>query len=113
VQTDLEHVEKPALYNEREFLDVRCIHQGAPDKGEHGGTNLSAFLPETIADVPSAREKRFPTHLSAWKTDERYPQFRFYHSFRMHPPNLPFGFSFRHDSSSLLEKGRAPAERKR
>src|SRR4030042_3402434 len=37
VQPDLERREKPTLEDEGKFLDLRCVHEGAPDGGEPGG----------------------------------------------------------------------------
>jgi len=73
-----------------------------PNAGSAGSCSGSGTVSRRRADVPSAREKRFPTHLSAWKRGERHPQSRVRHPFRMRPPNSRFGIPFRHDSGILL-----------
>jgi hypothetical protein len=46
VEPDLDRREKPTLEDERKFLDIRCVREGAPDKGEPGGGSYYDILQE-------------------------------------------------------------------
>src|SRR5659263_582606 len=68
IANHLEHLRK-SLHSEG-----RRLSRFRPNAGGAGSCSGSGAVSRRRADVPSAREKRFPTHLSAWKTGDRNRQ---------------------------------------